>query len=206
MSTFFIADTHFGHWKIVLHCKRPFSSIEDHDETLIANWNAVVPDDPKAIVYHLGDFAFAKKPRVLELLDRLHGTIYLLRGNHERSMRGKEIFDRLGFIRDYFELKIRDEETGAKQLIVLCHYPFQTWNKRIHRSWHLHGHSHGRLPSGADMARMDVGVDARNFYPTSYSAVEEVMTRKVFKPPYLGDSRYCKEEQCSSAAIVEPQE
>ena len=35
---FFTSDTHFGHRHILEFCKRPFSSIEEHDEQLIANW------------------------------------------------------------------------------------------------------------------------------------------------------------------------
>ena len=41
-GVFFTSDTHFGHSKIIDYCKRPFSSIEEHDKTLIQNWNNVV--------------------------------------------------------------------------------------------------------------------------------------------------------------------
>lgn len=32
MTVWFTADTHFGHDKIRVYCKRPFASIEEHDE------------------------------------------------------------------------------------------------------------------------------------------------------------------------------
>ncbi len=55
----FTADTHFGHEGMMdgrMTWPRPFGSIEEHDETLIANWNAVVrPGDE---IWHLGDFAY----------------------------------------------------------------------------------------------------------------------------------------------------
>ena len=54
-SVYFTADQHFSHAGIIGLCKRPFRSIEEMDEAMIANWNTVVgPDDD---VWHLGDFA-----------------------------------------------------------------------------------------------------------------------------------------------------
>ncbi len=55
----FVSDTHFGHRAILaprMQAPRRFASIEEHDETLIARWNAAVrPDDT---VWHLGDFCY----------------------------------------------------------------------------------------------------------------------------------------------------
>ncbi|MBQ3404908.1 MAG: hypothetical protein IJG63_05785 [Oscillospiraceae bacterium] len=56
MSNFYIADTHFGHRNCVRFDDRPFRSIEEHDETLISNWNSVV--QPRDDVFILGDFAY----------------------------------------------------------------------------------------------------------------------------------------------------
>ena len=43
-NTFFIADLHFGHKKVIEFEKehRPFSTIEEHDEELVRRWNARV--------------------------------------------------------------------------------------------------------------------------------------------------------------------
>ena len=59
--TWFTSDTHWGHAGILkesMHCRRDlvFSSVEEMDETMIANWNSVV--GPKDEVWHLGDFAY----------------------------------------------------------------------------------------------------------------------------------------------------
>ena len=63
---FFTADTHFGHANILKHeaASRPFASIEEHDEQLVQNWNAVV--GPKDTVWHLGDLGWGRKePEIL---------------------------------------------------------------------------------------------------------------------------------------------
>lgn len=78
---FFTSDTHFGHKHILEFCKRPFSSIEEHDEQLIANWNSVVGVDDT--IFHLGDFAFGGYPFWKKIVEQLNGHIILVIGNHK---------------------------------------------------------------------------------------------------------------------------
>lgn len=79
---FIIADTHFGHKKILQFEKtnRPFATIEEHDEELVHRWNAVVK--PKDTVWHLGDVLFGRNS--FAVLSRLHGIKKLVLGNHDR--------------------------------------------------------------------------------------------------------------------------
>ena len=66
------SDTHFNHANIIKYCNRPFSSVEEMNETIIANWNKVVSQGDT--VYHLGDFALGDKLLVLVLLECLNGN------------------------------------------------------------------------------------------------------------------------------------
>lgn len=84
--TFIIGDLHMGDedmCKLVKedgHPLRPFSSVEEHDETIIANWNKVVPKDAK--VYVLGDIA--QKKIDIAKIGRLNGSRkILIAGNHD---------------------------------------------------------------------------------------------------------------------------
>ena len=81
MKTFFIADTHFGDSAIIRYENRPFSSVREMDETMIARWNEAVGQDD--IVYVLGDFGADGRER--EVLCALHGVKYLVKGNHDRK-------------------------------------------------------------------------------------------------------------------------
>lgn len=78
----FTSDMHFGHRNIMKFCNRPFNSVEEMDEALINNWNAVVEESD--IVFNLGDFAYASNSRWKEILERLKGTHYLILGNHKK--------------------------------------------------------------------------------------------------------------------------
>ena len=56
MNVFFTADLHLGHDNIRRHCHRPFGTVEEMDEAIIANWNGAVAS--KDLVYIVGDFAW----------------------------------------------------------------------------------------------------------------------------------------------------
>jgi calcineurin-like phosphoesterase family protein len=153
VTVFFTSDTHFGDHRVLNLHPRPFASVAEMDEALIANWNtAVRPDDE---VWHLGDFALTA-PRAAAVLARLNGRKHLVVGNNDRAPH-----DQSGWasVQPYAELTL----DGV--LLVLCHYPFRSWNGQHRGAVNLHGHSHGRL---ALLPRQhDVGVDVRGYRPVT---------------------------------------
>ncbi len=154
MTIFFTADTHFGDHRTINIQKRPFANVAEMDATLIERWNAVV--GPGDVVWHLGDVA--RRPAdVPALLDRLHGTKHLLRGNNDPDA----TLTAAGWAStsDYAEIMVDG------RALVLCHYPFRSWNGQHKGALNLHGHSHGRLKP---MPRQfDVGVDVHEFAPVA---------------------------------------
>jgi calcineurin-like phosphoesterase family protein len=152
MALFFTADTHFGDHRTINIHRRPFATAQEMDEAIVANWNAVVGAQDE--IWHLGDFA-RRSADVPDLLARLNGTKHLVRGNNDGAATGEA--DGWQSVQDYAELTV----DGV--LLVLCHYPFRSWNGQHRRSINLHGHSHGRLK--AVPRQFDVGLDARGFRP-----------------------------------------
>jgi len=183
-QTFFTSDQHWFHENIIRFSNRPFQSLEEMNEAMIENWNAKVQKGD--LVYHLGDFAL--KCRVEEangILDRLHGQIILIRGNHD-SM-AEKVRHRFAAVKDYDEIAIPDAAaSNGKRKIVLLHYAMRVWNKSHHGSWHLYGHSHGTLPDDPHSLSFDVGVDCWEYAPLSYEEVSRVMATKSFVP-FEGD-------------------
>ncbi len=170
---FITSDTHFFHKNIIKHSSRPFNDVDEMNEKMILSWNSKVP--PDSIVYHLGDFAFAKPSKIIQILRRLNGTIRLVKGNHDHLREDvKKEFD---WVRDYYESKMED---GRK--IIMCHFPFLTWNGAHKGNWHFHGHCHGNL-TVSGTTRMDVGVDTTTDYaPYSYEEIVNLMSNKTYKP------------------------
>lgn len=80
-STWFTADTHFGHAGIIGRCRRPHADARAMDAALAAAWNAVVRADDE--VWHLGDFAFRSAHDAGAYLRRLNGRVHLVWGNHD---------------------------------------------------------------------------------------------------------------------------
>lgn len=153
---FFTSDTHWGDHRTLNIGRRPFGSVAEMDEAMVANWNATVgPDD---VVWHLGDVA--RRPAELtSLLARLHGTKHLLRGNNDPP--GTLAAPGWASTRDYAELELDG------RFLVLGHYPFRSWNRQGRGAINLHGHSHGRMKP---MPRQfDVGVDPCGFCPVTLS-------------------------------------
>lgn len=78
---FVIADTHFGHKKILEFepALRPFETIDEHDQELAYRWNSTVK--PKDTVWHLGDVCFGVQS--FDVLRQLNGVKRLVLGNHD---------------------------------------------------------------------------------------------------------------------------
>lgn len=48
---FYISDLHFGHKNALSFDDRPFTTIEEHDNLIIKNWNEVVNIDDDVYIY-----------------------------------------------------------------------------------------------------------------------------------------------------------
>lgn len=182
-EVFFTADTHFGHGNIVKYAGRPFTNSHEMDKAIIERWNAVVK--PEDTVYHLGDVGFRAPAHLLGILRQLNGTIHLVTGNHDKV--ALKCGYKFASISPLTEVRIPDPDAPqALQGIVLCHYAMRTWNKSHWGTWHLFGHSHGRLQIPPESRSMDVGVDCSTPFgtPFSYDQIKEEMSKKTWKPPF----------------------
>lgn len=171
---FYTSDLHFGHNNILRFENRPFKSVEEMDETIIANWNRKVAKGDE--VYILGDFAFADGTRANELAERLNGRKFLVKGNHDHYFLSDKRFNKDNFIwiKDYASIK------DGEQALILFHYPIAVWDRQHHGSLHLFGHIHSNASTMHPLTlKLDnaynVGVDVWNYEPVT---LEEILKGK----------------------------
>jgi len=157
----FTADLHHGHDKIVNICNRPCSELK-HEDWLVDTFNYYVKR--KHVTYFIGDTSFSRKPDAERFLDRLNGEKFCIMGNHDKNIHASTRFTQITQIKDFTYSKY-----GLNLHIVLCHYPFVSWNRKPHGSWHLHGlpwnlygHVHGRFNN--EGLSIDVGIDNLEMY------------------------------------------
>lgn len=187
MNIWYIADTHFDHDNIRTLANRPFSSVEEMNEFIIAKWNSLVKRGD--VVYHLGDFAYSKEARTIQLRNRLNGKIHLVLGNHDYKNRIDRLTRLFTTVSDRKQIKVNHQK------IVLDHFHLLSWNAKYHGSWHLHGHSHYNLiVARADFKTfgkvLDVGVDGHAFAPYNHDEIVAIMKTKsdmIEGFPFLSD-------------------
>lgn len=164
MNIWFISDTHFGHNNILKYCKRPFSSIEEMDSTIIKNWNERIKEDD--LVFFLGDFCFGKSTEAPGskgfdyYRNQLNGNIIFLRGNHDKNNRCKSIIESI--IINY----------GGKR-IYLTHNPkFYCKDFKFNFTGHTHG-IYGKFKRINKSVIVDLSVDCWSFRPVSINEINQ---------------------------------
>ena len=95
------------------------------------------------------------------ILEALNGEVHLIVGNNDGS--ATLSLRRFASVQRYAELEIE----GVR--LILCDYPFRSWNGMANGAINLHGHSHGRLKPVT--RQIDVGVDAWDFKPIPSEAI-----------------------------------
>ncbi len=159
-NIWFTADEHYGHSNIIQFCNRPFQSIYEMDAALIHNHNEVVGS--KDIVFHLGDFSLVNKSELAykRYINNLNGYHIFLRGSHDKWLKDNTA--------PYVVELVIDG-----QHIILSHYSMRTWPRSHWNTWHLFGHSHGKM--GSFGKSFDCGVDCFEYYPIDFQRVSSIM-------------------------------
>lgn len=152
---FFTADLHFFHDKIINICERPID-IDSHNQWLIDKINNKIGKHDT--LYILGDVSMSNKINTERILNMIKcKNIFLIAGNHDSNILNSNRFKQISQIKNF----TFNSPSYPNLHIVLCHYPIASWERRVHNSWHLYGHTHGRFQN--EGLSFDVGIDANNF-------------------------------------------
>lgn len=173
---FLTSDTHFNHNKDFVYAARGFKTIEEMNEAIIKNWNAVVTDEDT--VYLLGDVIMGEDLQAgLRLISKLKGKKYLAYGNHDTDARLKA-FKTNRFFEDIqmgYRLKY------GKRNFILTHYPTVTANGEDIRTINLYGHTHQNESNFFEerIYMYHVGMDSHNCTPICIDdIIAEIKSKK----------------------------
>lgn len=175
MTIWFTSDTHFDHANILTFKRadgtalRPFSSVEEMNETLIARWNAVVK--PSDHIYHLGDVTMARGNHTKHIdiiMSRLNGHKRICLGNHDQLSS-----------RWYQQRFEKVKSINVLDGLAFTHIPIHPESLGRFR-FNVHGHLHANRvllsPHHPDPRYVSVCVEQTNFTPVS---LEELKAHKV---------------------------
>lgn len=140
---YYIADCHFFHE--ILNEKmdrRGFESVQAMNEYMVEKWNRKVRRNDEVVI--LGDFSWGNARETNELLQRLHGKLYMIEGNHDYFLKKSDFCsERFVWVKHYAEMQ------DNQRKVVLCHYPVMCYNGQYRvdrkgnpRTYMLYGHVH----------------------------------------------------------------
>ena len=210
-TTWFASDHHFGHANVIDFCNRPFSTIQEMDQSLIDNHNRLVK--PEDLVIFVGDvFMYCTPDRMKEVVSQLNGERKILViGNHDKDPRAMMNLG-FDFVVSEMSMKIADET------VLFSHYPFRMgsilyqWVKfksrvfkllnkigikvrrispeRYHNKrpvdrgqFLIHGHTHNS--NKINGRAIHVGVDAWNYKPVNIQQISNLISQvKKHGPKY----------------------
>lgn len=165
----FTSDHHFEHRVAYFGCKRPFSSVNNMNRSMIRAWNSTVTEDDTVIL--LGDFCYRNRRPAGSYLNELnHGArLIMVKGNHDQWLDEMSPEEK----HRHFQLVIEDtcviERNGFR--IGLSHIPTDTFQVPVDLivCGHLHTGCAGidyenfmRIPN-----ILNCGVDINHFKPVT---------------------------------------
>ena len=178
MNTFFSSDFHLNHANIAgkntsnwPRGYRDFNSLQEMNETIIANVNNTVGQEDT--LYFLGDFCFGNMNLTPMWRRRIIcENIIWIKGNHDKQIeKYSSVFTATADV-----AKIVVE----KKTIFLSHYKHAIWDGSHKGYWHLYGHSHASAEDWKIGKSMDVGIDNAyrllgEYRPFSFEEIKRIM-------------------------------
>jgi len=172
-----IGDTHFFHRNIIKYCGRPFSSVDEMNDALIKNWNAIVSASDTII--HVGDFSFCQDKIAAQILSSLKGLKILVRGNHDKS---PERMEQIGFNLVVESMMMHVPNVGK---CFFSHYPIESDSAlksildETDCKYQVHGHSHNGRPY-FDGLRFNVSCEMIGYKPIQLFVPKDTIRKDTY--------------------------
>ena len=173
---FITSDEHYGHEKIIEYLHRPYATVREGIELMIARHNEVVPRNKNIVTLHAGDMFWntLTQEEAADILYKLNGSHAFLYGNHD------ELMERSPWLRAAFVFVKGENKIGGAHIvkwqntkILVSHFAHRVWERSHKGSYHVFGHSHQELPPMGKS--FDIGVEGHNYRPWSLEEIDAKM-------------------------------
>ena len=177
----FTSDWHIQHKNVIDFCNRPFASLEEMHEVLVANVNKLVK--PADTLVFVGDITFGNTTITKTVIDKINCTCVAIIGNHDPKY-GSLLNMGFKLAVNTMSMTIHDHQ------VIVSHYPFKPpfWARVLGRiakmelryidrrppktrnTYLIHGHTHSK--KRFEGYALHVGVDAWDYKPVSMKQIE----------------------------------
>ena len=199
---YFTSDIHLGHKEIVQgtygFCPtreklRNFPDVPSMNDGVIGNINRRVKKDDTLFI--LGDIWFGDPAQVnAQVFDRINcRNVYLIPGNHDRKFSSEDldvtVLDSIVNLQVEVPTGFTSGRAYNTYNMVLCHFPFSSWEGLNRGHWHLHGHTHlldrDKLGKGRSL---DVGLEGNNLEVYSINEIVGLLKTQPINTLEIRDS------------------
>jgi len=133
MKVFVTSNQQFGRPGAIKAYKRPFTSLDNMNKSLVTAWNSVV--SPEDTVYVLGNFAW--DPEIAEIaIKNLNGDIVVISGEFDKATNELDELDSVVNV-DFLYNAIEEHEESN---IVMSYWPLMDWPGKSNGAYSVVGH------------------------------------------------------------------
>lgn len=164
-TLYVMSDLHIGHENVIKFDNRPFTSLEEMNNSIINDLKTKLK--PEDILIDLGDMFWDMNwMDCKKILDEIPvEKFYKTPGNHDKDSlyfgEQAKLYDCFTQMSDIIDLRVRWQGKGYR--ISLSHYPLIDWNHKFRGSLMVHGHTHGSIDkqnSKSTDLRVEVGYNS----------------------------------------------
>lgn len=198
MTYWITSDLHFGHANIKKFCpltRDRFADVEDMERGMIDEWNRNV--QPGDTVYIVGDLAFTRPDKAVQIMARLNGTKILIAGNHDRkNLQDADFRACFAEIHDVLNVTV----DGVR--VVMCHFPMLEWDQMHRGAVHFYGHVHGGETGLERYRARDVAFDATGRVVSNMHSMIKHALRGEIKEHHVSTRRDLRNYPSATAAAL----
>tara|TARA_Y100000361_G_scaffold151270_2_gene168372 strand:+ start:702 stop:1223 length:522 start_codon:yes stop_codon:yes gene_type:complete len=165
MKIFITGNLQLGRPSAVGKWKRPFSTLEEMDKTIINNWNSVVTN--KDVVYHLGNFAWDPKTAYDSILALKGKTKFFLLGENDQPLLDLQ---KKGTLPPNCKL-IGDIHHQKNIDGILSYWPMKEWMNRSKGFWNVIGYPNKKYKTRPKDRIINCSTDQCNFKPQDINSM-----------------------------------